>query len=64
MAVPAMLDTVAVAGNGLVGHGMARSFAAAGREVVPLGRRDGAALLAEREAGFFRHHARDREIRG
>ena len=46
MAVPPTLDTVAVIGNGLIGHGMARIFAAAGREVVMIGprsRRPGAA---------------------
>ena len=32
MAVPATLDTVAVVGNGLIGHGMAQIFAAAGLE--------------------------------
>ncbi len=64
MVVPAMLDTAAVVGNGFVGHGMARIFAAAGREVVPIGRRDGAALLAEREAELFRQLARDRGKRG
>ena len=40
MAVPATLDTVAVIGNGLIGHGMAQIFAAAGREVVMIGRRE------------------------
>ncbi|MCY4452518.1 MAG: 3-hydroxyacyl-CoA dehydrogenase NAD-binding domain-containing protein [Immundisolibacterales bacterium] len=40
MAVPASLDTVAVVGNGLIGHGMAQIFAAAGREVVLIGRRE------------------------
>ena len=39
MAVPAKLNTVAVVGNGLIGHGMAQIFAAAGREVVLIGRR-------------------------
>ncbi len=46
MAVPPTLDTVAVIGNGLIGHGTARIFAAAGREVVVIGprsRRPGAA---------------------
>jgi len=40
VAVPASLDTVAVVGNGLIGHGMAQIFAAAGREVVLIGRRE------------------------
>ena len=40
MAVPATFDTVAVIGNGLIGHGMAQIFAPAGREVVMIGRRE------------------------
>lgn len=40
MAVPSSLDTVVVIGNGLTGHGTARIFAAAGREVVLIGRRE------------------------
>ena len=48
MAVPATLDTVAVIGNGLIGHGMAQIFAAAGREVVMIGRR-GESLAAAME---------------
>ena len=40
MAVPATLDTVAVIGNGLIGHGMAQIFAATGRGVVMIGRRE------------------------
>ena len=39
MTVPATLDTVAVVGNGLVGHGMAQIFATAGHRVVMIGRR-------------------------
>ncbi len=51
MAVPATLDTVAVIGNGLIGHGMAQIFAAAGREVVMIGRREESlAAAAERIA--------------
>lgn len=38
MTVPASLDTVAVIGNGLIGHGMAQTFAAAGQDVVMIGR--------------------------
>ena len=41
MTVPATLDTVAVVGNGRVGHGMAQIFAAAGHRVVMIGRRAG-----------------------
>ena len=40
MTVPATLDTVAVVGNGLIGHGMAQIFAAAGHRVVMIGRRE------------------------
>ena len=40
MTVPATLDTVAVVGNGLVGHGMAQVFAVAGYPVVMIGRRE------------------------
>ena len=40
MTVPAALDTVAVVGNGLIGHGMAQIFAAAGHRVVMIGRRE------------------------
>jgi 3-hydroxybutyryl-CoA dehydrogenase len=37
------LDTVAVIGNGIIGHGIAQVFAAAGRQVVMIGR-DAASL--------------------
>ena len=40
MTVPATLDAVAVVGNGLIGHGMAQIFAAAGHRVVMIGRRE------------------------
>ncbi len=40
MTVPATLDTVAVVGNGLMGHGMAQTLAAAGHLVVMIGRRE------------------------
>ena len=40
MTVPATLDTAAVVGNGLIGHGMAQIFAAAGHRVVMIGRRE------------------------
>ena len=40
MAVPATLETVAVIGSGPIGYGMAQVFAAAGREVVMIGRRE------------------------
>ena len=60
MTVPATLDTVAVVGNGLVGHGMAQIFAAAGRRVVMIGRREeslGAAMerIAKSLAAFEAH---------
>ena len=40
MTVPATLDTVAVVGNGLIGHGMAQISAVAGHRVVMIGRRE------------------------
>ena len=46
MTVPATLDTVAVVGNGLVGHGMAQIFAVAGHRVVMIGRRAGSLAAA------------------
>jgi 3-hydroxybutyryl-CoA dehydrogenase len=38
MAVPTKLTTVAVVGNGIIGHGVAQVFAAAGKRVVLIGR--------------------------
>jgi 3-hydroxybutyryl-CoA dehydrogenase len=38
MAVPATLDTVAVIGNGIIGHGIAQIFAVAGKQVRLIGR--------------------------
>ena len=35
---PGRLETVAVIGNGIIGHGIAQIFAAAGRSVVMIGR--------------------------
>jgi 3-hydroxybutyryl-CoA dehydrogenase len=40
MATPGKLNTVAVIGNGLIGHGVAQVFAAAGKEVRLIGRRE------------------------
>lgn len=40
MAVPGTLKTVAVIGNGIIGHGVAQVFAAAGVGVVMIGRSD------------------------
>ncbi len=34
MTVPAMPDTIAVVGNSLIGHGLARNFVVAGHCVV------------------------------
>ena len=51
MAVPATLDTVAVVGNGLIGHGMAQIFAAAGHEVVLIGRREESLAAAMEKIG-------------
>ena len=39
MAVPASVKTVAVVGNGLIGHGVAQVFATAGKDVLLIGRR-------------------------
>lgn len=36
--IPGQLETVAVIGNGIIGHGIAQIFAAAGRRVVMIGR--------------------------
>ena len=38
MAVPRQLDTVAVVGNGIIGHGIAQVFAMAGKQVRLIGR--------------------------
>ena len=51
MAIPATLDTVAVVGNGLIGHGMAQIFAAAGRDVVMIGRREESLAAAMERIG-------------
>ena len=40
MAVPGTVKTVAVVGNGLIGHGVAHVFAAAGKDVILIGRRE------------------------
>ncbi|MGE0210633.1 MAG: 3-hydroxyacyl-CoA dehydrogenase family protein [Parvibaculaceae bacterium] len=40
MATPAKLKTLAVIGNGIIGHGVAQVFAAAGTQVVMVGRND------------------------
>jgi 3-hydroxybutyryl-CoA dehydrogenase len=52
MAIPARLDMVAVIGNGLIGHGVAQVFAAAGKQVRLVGRS---------EASLDRAQARIRE---
>ena len=51
MTVPTTLDSVAVIGNGLIGHGMAQIFAAAGREVVMIGRREESLAAAMERIG-------------
>lgn len=40
MAVPKELKTVAVIGNGLIGHGVAQVFAVGGKDVILIGRRE------------------------
>ena len=36
---PGRLETVAVVGNGIIGHGIAQIFAVAGKSVVMIGRK-------------------------
>ena len=50
MPVPRQLDTVAVIGNGIIGHGVAQVFAMAGRRVRLIGRSE--ASLGQRCAAF------------
>lgn len=61
MALPARLDAVAVVGNGLIGHGVAQVFAAAGTPVRLIGRRQAsldAAMARIRESlGRFEAHS-------
>ena len=40
MPVPATFDTLAVIGNGIIGHGVAQVYAVAGKDVVLIGRSD------------------------
>ena len=47
MAVPARLDTVAVIGNGIIGHGVSQVFAMAGRKVVMIGRNEASLAAAQ-----------------
>lgn len=55
---PATLETVAVIGNGIIGHGIAQVFAAAGRKVVMIGRnRDSLARAVERVGASLRDFA-------
>jgi 3-hydroxybutyryl-CoA dehydrogenase len=55
MPVPSQLSTVAVIGNGIIGHGVAQVFAAAGMDVVLIGRRDASLAQAlERIRGSLR----------
>lgn len=60
MAVPKELKTVAVVGNGLIGHGVAQVFAVAGKDVILIGRRDKSLREAMGKikaslAGFTKH---------
>lgn len=45
--VPASLKTVAVIGNGIIGHGIAQIFAAAGKDVVLIGRSEASLAKAK-----------------
>jgi len=61
---PDTLDTVAVIGNGIIGHGVAQVFAAAGRTVVMIGRNPGSLAratdrIAASLADFARHELID-----
>ena len=40
MPVPATFDTLAVIGNGIIGHGVAQVYAVASKDVVLIGRSD------------------------
>jgi len=57
---PKSLQTVAIIGNGIIGHGMAQVFAAAGKEVVMIGRNKGSLARAlkkiEASLGDFAAH--------
>ncbi len=60
MSVPDRLDTVAVVGNGIIGHGVSQVFAAAGLDVVMVGRSDSSLAaarcrIATSLADFVRH---------
>jgi len=62
--MPQTLDTVAVIGNGIIGHGVAQVFAAAGRSVVMIGRSAGSLARATGRieaslADFARHELID-----
>jgi len=59
MAVPERLDTIAVIGNGIIGHGVAQVFAMAGRRVVMIGRAEEslAAAMQKIRAGLRAFHA-------
>ncbi|WP_119420824.1 3-hydroxyacyl-CoA dehydrogenase family protein [Desertibaculum subflavum] len=60
MPVPAELKTVAVIGNGIIGHGVAQVFAMAGRKVVMIGRSEASLAAAVEKIGAglqaFRAH--------
>ncbi|MGE0659679.1 MAG: 3-hydroxyacyl-CoA dehydrogenase family protein [Reyranellaceae bacterium] len=45
---PRTLKTVAIIGNGIIGHGMAQIFAAAGRDVIMIGRSKASLAAARR----------------
>lgn len=60
MAVPSSFDTLAVLGNGIIGHGVAQVYAVAGKQVVMIGREDGSLATAMDNirgslADFVRH---------
>ena len=52
--VPSRFETLAVIGNGIMGHGVAQVFATAGKKVVPVGRaRDSLERALERIRALF-----------
>jgi 3-hydroxybutyryl-CoA dehydrogenase len=61
MATPTRLTTVAVIGNGIIGHGVAQVFAVAGMDVVVVGRADHS---LDRAAGRVRASLADFERHG
>jgi 3-hydroxybutyryl-CoA dehydrogenase len=64
MPVPGTLDTVAVIGNGIIGHGVAQVFAAAGKRVRMIGRSAESLKRAKGRIGEGLALFRDNELIG